>query len=279
MGLARAEVIAAVQARDNDRLFEWLLEGVSYQCISDANAFAFMERNGRASATVVRAGLASRHCCSKLDHFWSFEACQFHKGSWTCSRPEEMEACALPWLPLRNGRLNQTAFALFLFLRDVTGDDLVGWIDARVADLPSDAPIRFVDLETALLMPLGGVFGVSNKVLAMAMADLLIAGDARRPHWLKAGVGMIAIHTLVHNWMHRTGILARQGCQHAYGPACYGPRGCAAIIEDAAGVLDARTFSPAYPKHFPRFWQNAIWQFCSGPALARMQPHDVAFCL
>ncbi len=267
MGLARAGVIAAIQARDNDRLFEWLLEAVSYQGISDANALAFMERNGRASAAMVRAGLANRHRCSKLDHFWSFEGCQFHKGSWTCSRPETMEACALPWLPLRNGRLNQTAYALFLFLRDVTSGDLVSWIDARLATLPSDVPVRFADLETALLMPLGGVFGVSNKVLAMALADLLIAGDARRPRWFNAGIRMIAVDTLVHNWMHRTGILDRLKSQHAYGTACYGPRACAAIIEDATGVLDARTFNPAYPTHFPRFWQNAIWQFCSASSL------------
>jgi hypothetical protein len=33
---------------------------------------------------------------------------------------------------LRNGRLNQTAYALHLFIRDVAEGDLVGWIDLRL---------------------------------------------------------------------------------------------------------------------------------------------------
>jgi hypothetical protein len=31
---------------------------------------------------------------------------------------------------------------------------------------------------------------------------------------------MIAIDTLVHNWLHRTGILHRFEADHAYGMAC-----------------------------------------------------------
>jgi hypothetical protein len=38
----------------------------------------------------------------------------------------------IPTHRLRNGRLNQTAYSLFLFIRDVAGSDLVGWIDARL---------------------------------------------------------------------------------------------------------------------------------------------------
>jgi hypothetical protein len=35
---------------------------------------------------------------------------------------------------------------------------------------------------------------------------------------------MIAVDTLVHNFLHRTGILHRLDASHAYGPACY--HGC-----------------------------------------------------
>ena len=38
----------------------------------------------------------------------------------------------LPRHDLRNGRLNQTAYSLFLFMRDLTGGDIVGWIDERL---------------------------------------------------------------------------------------------------------------------------------------------------
>jgi hypothetical protein len=67
--------------------------------------------------------------------------------------------------------LNQTAYSLFLFVRDLADGDFVGWIDQRLASvdpLPiSDRPAR---LRQALLEPLGNVYGVSNKLLAMSLA-------------------------------------------------------------------------------------------------------------
>ena len=74
---------------------------------------------------------------------------------------------------------------------------------------------------------------------------------------------MIAIDTLVHNWMHRTGILRRLGAEHGYGPRCYQPRGCADIIAQAAAQIDARAFDPSFPQCFPRYVQAAIWRFCA----------------
>jgi len=114
-----------------------------------------------------------------------------------------------------------------------------------------------------LLEPLGHVYGVSNKVLAMALAELLLGGDAKRPAWVEAGTVMIAIDTLVHNFLHRTGILRAFAAEHLYGPRCYAPTGCASIIERLAGKIDARQFNPRYPANFPRFVQHAIWRFCA----------------
>jgi hypothetical protein len=65
----------------------------------------------------------------------------------------------------------------------------------------------------------------------MALAGLLLAGDPERALWTEAGVVMIAVDTLVHNFLHRTGILARLDAGHPYGPACYTPAGCAEILE------------------------------------------------
>jgi hypothetical protein len=74
---------------------------------------------------------------------------------------------------------------------------------------------------------------------------------------------MIAIDTLVHNWLHRTGILKRLGAGHLYGPHCYAADGCADIIRKASQRIDARKFNPQFPRIFPRFVQYSIWTFCS----------------
>ena len=55
---------------------------------------------------------------------------------------------------------------------------------------------------------------------------------------------MIAIDTLVHNFLHRTGILARFNANHPYGAGCYRPGGCADIIAAVAERIDARQFNP-----------------------------------
>jgi hypothetical protein len=71
----------------------------------------------------------------------------------------------------------------------------------------------------------------------------------------------------VHNFLHRTGILARFNANHLYGTACYRPGGCADIIAAVAKAIDARQFNPAFPQTFPRFVQYAIWRYCSQSGL------------
>jgi hypothetical protein len=174
----------------------------------------------------------------------------------------------LPTHDLRNGRLNQAAYSLFLFLRDIAGGDIVGWVDQRLDDANRAAGAdRVTRLKHAVIEPLSHVHGVSNKVLSMAFADLLLAGDARRTLWTEAGGVLIAVDTLVHNFLHRTGMLRRLGADHLYGPACYAPDGCADILERVAATIDARRFNPAFPANFPRFVQHAVWRFCAESGL------------
>jgi hypothetical protein len=78
---------------------------------------------------------------------------------------------------------------------------------------------------------------------------------------------MVTIDTLVHNFLHRTGILESSGIPHRYGPACYAGGGCAQIIRTAADRIDARSFNPSFPKTFPRFVQHAIWRYCAAEGL------------
>jgi hypothetical protein len=270
VGLAQHGVIAAVQRHDTPAIFDWLIDALSYQGVSDSIAWGYMEQHGRVRWHDIAGVLSDRPTCPKLTCYWAFEGCGYRKGAGTCANPEHQAACPLPRHDLRNGRLNQTAYSLFLFMRDLTGGDIVGWIDDRLAMIdPVQASDRPTPLRQGLLEPLGHIYGVSNKVLAMALSDLLLAGDAKRPAWIEAGTVMIAIDTLVHNFLHRAGILRELGADHAYGPGCYAPGGCAAIIEGIAGKIDARRFNPSYPANFPRFVQHAIWRFCAERGLNR----------
>ena len=78
---------------------------------------------------------------------------------------------------------------------------------------------------------------------------------------------MISVDTLVHNFLHRTGILHRFKADHAYGPACYRAGGCAEIIATVCEQIDARQFNRRFPRTFPRFVQHAVWQYCSQQGL------------
>jgi hypothetical protein len=171
-------------------------------------------------------------------------------------------------MPLRNGRLNQVAYALVLFMRDVCSGDLVGWIDSRLkeADDPT-SPARVPQMRASVLEPLSWIEGISFKVLSMTLSNLLLCGDPDRERWVMTGASIIAIDTLVHNWLHRTGILAEHGAKHGCGPVCYAPGGCADLIEEAAQAIDARVLNRSFPAVFPRAVQVAIWRFCSQQGL------------
>ena len=70
--------------------------------------------------------------CPKLKGYWQFHGCRYHKTSRTCAEPDHIAQCPLPTHHLRNGRLNQTAYSLYLFIRDIADGDLVGWIDQQL---------------------------------------------------------------------------------------------------------------------------------------------------
>jgi hypothetical protein len=118
-------------------------------------------------------------------------------------------------------------------------------------------------MQASLIDPLRQVYGLSDKVLTMALSCILLGAPKRMRLWIEVGGSMIAIDTLVHNFLHRTGILARFKANHQYGVACYRPGGCAEIIQVVAEHIDARQFNPFFPKVFPRFVQHAIWRYCS----------------
>ena len=212
--LARRGVRSAIRRRDTPVLFDWLLETISYQGIGNHVAHGYMERHGRVRWSEIAALIEARPSCPKLQSYWHFDHCGYQKVERCCAEPDHFPACPLPIHDMRNGRLNQAAYSLFLFMRDVANGDFVGWIDRRLADADlASAPDRAARLRQAVVEPLTHAYGVSNKVLSMALAGFLLAGDPRRVLWIEAGAVMIAVDTLVHNFLHRTGILARLGAK------------------------------------------------------------------
>jgi hypothetical protein len=78
---------------------------------------------------------------------------------------------------------------------------------------------------------------------------------------------MVAVDTLVHNWLHRTGIARQLGHEHPYGRLCYEPDGCAEVLEQCAREIDAQCLCPDGPSYFPRLVQHAVWHFCAESGL------------
>jgi hypothetical protein len=267
----RAEKVrAAIRHHNTAAVFDWLMAGLSYQGISNQVAYDYMERHGRAAWHDIEQKLGRGASCPKLTSYWHFHGCRYDKISRTSAEPDHISRCPLPRHDLRNGRLNQTAYSLFLLIRDIVDGDLIGWIDAQLEAADSAAgPDRLTRMAAALIEPMREIYGVSDKVLAMALSALLLGAPEKMGLWTEVGGSMIAIDTLVHNFLHRTGILARFNANHLYGAACYRPGGCADIIQTVAERIDARQFNPSYPKVFPRFVQHAIWRYCAQAMLAK----------
>jgi hypothetical protein len=128
-------------------------------------------------------------------------------------------------------------------------------------------PERLARLRGSLIGPLREIYGVSDKVLTMALSCILLGAPTGKALSAEVGGSMIAIDTLVHNFLHRSGILQRFNANHGYGAACYRHGGCADIIAAVADRIDARQFNTSFPQPFPRFVQHAIWRYCSQTGL------------
>ena len=137
--LRRRGIIRAIGDRDTPALFDWLIENLSFQGISDAVASGYMAQHGTVRWSDIAGGLSQTPSCPKLGGYWRFYDCQYRKRADTCSEPGHIDACPLPRHPLRNGRLNQMAYSLFLFMRDVADDDFAGWIDRQLAGADSES--------------------------------------------------------------------------------------------------------------------------------------------
>ena len=118
-----------------------------------------------------------------------------------------------------------------------------------------------------LLKEFGQIYGVGPKLASMALASLLIAAGRSKPGWVELGRSFVVVDSLVHNFLHRTGILAAYGHSHAYGQACYGKAGCSVVLYKLAEAINLKSIEPRAPAYNPRLLQYVIWQFCAQTGL------------
>src|SRR5580700_11338670 len=109
--LATRGVRSAIRRHDTGVLFDWLLETISYQGIGNHVAHGYMQRHGRVRWNDIAALLKVRPSCPKLQSYWHFDHCGYQKVERCCAEPDHFAACPLPTHDLRNGRLNQAAYA------------------------------------------------------------------------------------------------------------------------------------------------------------------------
>src|ERR1035437_6314933 len=170
--LVNEGVLGAIEAHNTPVLFDWMVRAFSFQGIADAIAADYMDRHGVLTWGAIAADLDAVPACPKLQSYWQFHDCGYRKGSGTCNEPELLSGCPLPKHLLRNGRLNQTAYSLFLFIRDIANGDLVTWIDTQLAEADDQTdPDRITRMIESLGGPLRHAYGVAAKVLMMTLSS------------------------------------------------------------------------------------------------------------
>lgn len=248
-------------------LFEPLMGALSFQGIGDEIVMDYMDGHGMISYfQIVRRLKGHRKTygalCSRLEGFQSFKACGYRKAKLSCNNPQMLMRCPVRTHDLLKGVLNVKAYSFFFYIRDLCQGDLIGHFDRLIREglEASEAASGVIQAREKLVRDFTKVFGVGEKLANMTLSSLL-AADPANPTWVRVGQAMVAVDTLVHNFLHRTGILKFYQAEHRYGPAC--SIQCARVLDSLIGKIDARKINPGYPRYFPRFVQLSIWRFCS----------------
>lgn len=248
-------------------LFRLFVADFSYQATSDQAVDRFRERNGDVTfqQVALQMEIARRNrssFCPKLESFESFKGCCYRKAPRTCNSPTLISACPLPKFVLIKGSTNIKTISFFLWLSDICQGDLISFTDnviGRYANLPTEDE-RITGAKDELIELAMLIHGVGSKLANMVLSSFLLS-NTRKENWLNIGRSMVPVDSLVHNFLHRTGILRFYNSAHPYGPACYVK--CIKIIEDLAREINCTKFSEAYPSFFPRFISFSIWRFSS----------------
>lgn len=256
--LRRAGIPDAIRSNDDPILFTWFLRIFSLQGISDQAALSYLEHHDTPQLLDLYFEASQIADCPLLKSYWTFERCGYRKSASTCNQPRLLSTCPLPDHDLRNGRLNQTTFSLALFIRDIAKENLTNWLLVQTKHVANGEST----IEEALIEPFAQVYGASDKVVRLAISDLLLGAGAFE-HGRKIGARIVVVDRLVHNFFERTGILDRLAAFHRAGEQCYQDNHCLDILYLLSTLIDARSYNRTYPSHFPRFVQKAIWNYCA----------------
>lgn len=254
-----------IEPKNSIGIFNWLMGAFSYQGVSDEIADSFIEEHGNITHRQITIKLIKLgRKCSKLSNFESFTNCGYKKNKESCNNLRMYNSCPLPTHNLRKGALNQLAYSLYFFKRDVCQDDFIGFIDKcfKKYETEKEGPNKSKQMQKDITERFCLIYGVNNKLSNMALADMLIGWDKKKSDWMRVGCSMIAIDSLVHNFMHRTGILKYYKAEHRYGE-CYDENSCFDIIYNLSNKINCNKIFSSYPEFFPRHIQFSIWRFCS----------------
>ena len=80
-----AGLVGAVDNHNTAVIFDWLMRELSHQGISDAVADGYMDQHGNVTWAAIAASLATNPGCDKLQGYWVFTDCRYHKGFQTLS--------------------------------------------------------------------------------------------------------------------------------------------------------------------------------------------------
>ena len=249
-------------------LFKELMKALSLQGIGDEIVNSYRRAHGdityfQISNRLNKQRKRHRLFCSRLRSFKRFKGCGYRKGKFTCNNPTMLMRCPVRRHDLLKGVLNVKAYAFFFYIRDICQGDLISHFNRiikKYIETSNPDPSAIIDARNDLVADFKQIFGVGDKLANMTLSFLLLA-DQDNKSYARVGQTMIAIDSLVHNFLHRTGILKFYDCQHNYGPGC--SKNCVPVIDSLSKMIDARQFNEAHPEYFPRFIQFSIWRFCT----------------
>jgi hypothetical protein len=87
---AYSGMLDAIQQHNDYRIFNWIIEAVSYQGIADAVAATYIEEHGIVSATDIEHELSTSPPCPKLKSYWHYAQCGYRKSTRTCNEQKHL---------------------------------------------------------------------------------------------------------------------------------------------------------------------------------------------
>jgi len=242
------------------KLYQYLVESFLLSGGGDqSNQGYYAKQHHKPTFNRVKRAVKAAQC-PKLAGFETFKGCGYRKGTHKCNELAFMKECPLPSFDMKRGALNHMAFSLYFFLRDVCEGDFYTFATQHFGQCCS-ADQATAELLDGFIRKVAAIANVGPKLAHMALSCLFLTTC---PGWDYRHVGeeMIAVDSLVHNFLYRTGILVSYRLDHPYGPRCHAQDGCLGVIQDLARRIDCREFNPTLPAHFPRFVQYYIWAYC-----------------